>query len=125
MAQPRSCFVQRNLEIRQSNLTFRCSIEQQPLLYADCPNKLDRFLKWSSFFETIPLRLCSLPQVVYEGFVMSCPLYLGVTALCFLPPAAENRTCQDLSTDISFTKDKCSDEASLRPRLVRNYISRK
>ena len=56
--------------------------------------------------------------VVFNVYGVNCQTYLGVTSICFAPPAAETRTCAALATDSGFTKVSCTDQVALRARLV-------
>ena len=52
-------------------------------------------------------------QVIYKECLIACSQYLGVTALCFLPPI--NGTCP---AQLPTNPTPCTDQDALRARLV-------
>ena len=55
--------------------------------------------------------------VIYEDCVISCGQYLGVSAICFLPP--KNSTC---TAEAPSDPILCTDQTQLIARLVTNNI---
>ena len=56
--------------------------------------------------------------VSFKVYGVNCQTYLGVTSICFAPPATETRTCAELATDLTFSRVSCTDQVALTARLV-------